>query len=525
MNFLDLDQDVDLRPGLVLGLPEPPVSMDLEVATDVTCFLRVRCSPTELVYDPEDESEHAVERRPIKTLPGSPAGEDCLYRIVHHALTEWEEAPFVGEFRSLRSAATRMYFDNGGRKLHLVTLDFWVPPLDIGTLREDEDPEDVIEERLDAALLSFYSWGFERLDDFEGGEINQLALPELWTSHGHLVPEIWKTAAGFCRVTGNRFVVADCAPPLSVLREAEIKRCRQLGYELEEDELAVSALVPWFEEERWQDREDIPVEVALTLEALRLMRLGLLGGLDYPQSYSADRPDLVAPPQSPGVEKGPETDPVRPSREAREILSCIGVYWPWLTNLRRMALPPCAAVCGVYARSDSENGPVGVMKPPANERVRGVRDLALHIDERPENLLQRDAINLLTARVGKGIVVWGARTQCSDDIWRFVNVRRLIGYIGKQIQVDNQWAVFENNTEELRAKVARDVGYFLHDLWEKGALLGQSPEQAFQVVCSEENNPKTEVERGILVVDVWVNPIQTNEFVHLQLTYGDALVE
>jgi len=33
------------------------------------------------------------------------------------------------------------------------------------------------------------------------------------------------------------------------------------------------------------------------------------------------------------------------------------------------------------------------------------------------------------------------------------------------------------------------------------------------------------VEAGILVVDVWVNPVQTNEFVHLQLKYGDASVQ
>jgi len=26
-------------------------------------------------------------------------------------------------------------------------------------------------------------------------------------------------------------------------------------------------------------------------------------------------------------------------------------------------------------------------------------------------------------------------------------------------------------------------------------------------------------------VDVWVNPVQTNEFVHLQLKYGDASVQ
>jgi hypothetical protein len=489
MNFLDLDHNVDLRPGLVLGLPEPRLGKSLEVCTDVTCFIRVRWCPDELVYDPlsADDDDDAVRRLFIRDLPGSPAGEHCTFRITHHELSEWTEEAFVGEFRTRHSASARLYFDNGGRLLHLQDLEFWVPPFDPDTINEDEDPEAVADERLESALLQFYSWSMERIEDYSGGDINQLALPELWTSHVHLLPEIWGRVAGFCRATGNRFLVADSAPPFHVLQDAERRRARVDGYDLTAEELTASALVPWYRPEKWGRREDVPLEVALTLDALEATRLIL-------------RRDEIT-------------------------LSCIGLYWPWLTNLRGMDLPPCSAVCGVYARSDADNAPVGVMKPPANEPVRGVRDLALHVDERPENLLQREAINLLTARVGKGIVVWGARTQCMDDIWRFVNVRRLLGYIGKQIQVDNQWSVFENNTDELRAKVARDVRYFLQDLWEKGALQGGAPEEAFQVVCSGENNPNTVVERGILVVDVWVNPIQTNEFVHLQLTYGDALVE
>lgn len=489
MNLLDLDTTVDLRPGLVLGLPETVAAKPLDVETDVACFLRVRWSAADLVFDPaaDDEDETAVRRLFVRDLPGSPGGEHCAWRIAHRQLGEWTEEAFEGELRTRHSAAARVFFENGGRVLHLLDLDFRAPLLDPDLLNEDEDPEAVADDRLASALLHFYGWALERLDDYGAGEINQIALPEVWTSHVHLLPEIWARVAAFCRATGNRFLVADCAPPFRLLQHAELERARAGGWDLGEDELTAEALIPWHDPRKWQARDDVPLEVALTLDALDATRALL-------------RRDEVT-------------------------LSCIGLYWPWLTSLRGMDLPPSAAVCGVYARSDRDNGPVGVMKPPANEAVKSVLDLALHVDERHQNLLQRQAVNLLTARVGRGIVVWGARTQCEDRVWRFVNVRRLIGYIGKQIQVDNQWSVFENNTPDLRATVARDVRYFLHDMWEKGALQGSTPEEAFRVVCSGENNPESVVERGILVVDVWVNPIQTNEFVHLQLTYGDALVE
>ena len=514
MNFLDVDKTADLRPGLVLGVPEPEPVEAIDIRTDVACFLRVRRSAEELVFvDGLAEDEPGVVKKVfVRDLPGSPEGDTCTFRMTHHALDSWVEDAFRGEFRTRHSSSARMYFDNGGTRLHLVDVDFWVPPFHPGDLDASEDPELVAEERLEAGFLAFYNWALERLDDFGRGEINQICVPELWTSHVHLLPEVWAMIACYCRVYGNRFLLADSAPPFAVLVAEERKRAQADGYDLTEEEQTPAALVPWYRPEKWEAREDVPTEVALTLDALDATKAFVhAGGTTYPHDIGTVRPDLA--------------ESRTPSREEREILSCFAMYWPWIQSLRGLALPPCSAVAGIYARSDIENAPVGVMKPPANEPVKTVMDLGLHIDERPQNLLRRKGVNLLQQRVGKGIVVWGARTQCEDDLWRFVNVRRLIGFIGKQIQTDNQWAVFENNTIDLRATVARDVRYFLQDLWEKGALAGEAVDQAFRVVCTEENNPQGMVDRGILVVDVWVNPVQTNEFVHLQLTYGDALVE
>jgi len=513
VNFLDVDKNADLRPGLVLGLAEPELVEAVDIRTDVACFLRVRFSAEQLhfIEDLAEDTPGAVKRVFVRDLPGSPKGDTCTFRMVHHALDTWVEDAFRGEFRTRHSAAARMYFDNGGRRLHLVDVDFWIPPFNPANVSEHDDPEQVAEDRLEAGFLAFYNWALERLDDFGGGEINQICVPELWTSHVHLLPEVWAMIACYCRVYGNRFLIADAAPPLAVLVEEESKRARLHGYELTAEERTPAALVPWYRPGAWEHSEDIPTEVALTLDALRATREFVkTGGTTYPRDIGELRPDL---------------EDRTPSREEREILSCFALYWPWILSLKGMVLPPSSAVAGIYSRSDHDNAPVGVMKPPANEPVKTVMDLGLHVDERPQNLLRREGVNLLQQRVGKGIVVWGARTQCEDDLWRFVNVRRLIGFIGKQIQVDNQWAVFENNTVDLRATVARDVRYFLQDLWEKGALAGDAADQAFRVVCTEENNPSGLVDRGILVMDVWVNPVQTNEFVHLQLSYGDALVE
>jgi hypothetical protein len=492
MDLIDTRSAIsDLQPGLVLSEQKPAVAVDADVRTDIACFVRVRRSNVALAA----VGESAVERLWIKDLAGSPEGAECSFVLRHHVLEEWDEEPFQGEFRTRQPALARHFLDNGGRTLHLVDVDFVVPPIDPAALSarlDREIPEDELIELAEAreveSLLAFYDWAFDRVDTLAGGMISQIALPELWTRHVHLVPDVWARVAEWCRQTGNRFLVADCAPPLKVLQEEERKRALLDGFVLTQEELALGALVPWYRAEHWGLwGADVPAEVALTLDALEATK------------------DLL---------------------RLRELtLSCIAVYWPWVQSLRGLDLPPSAAMAGVYARNDWEQGPVGVMKSPANEQVKAVFDLSLHIDEQPQNLLRRAGVNLLVPKIGRGVVVWGARTQCDDDVWKFVNVRRLIGYIGKQLEMDNQWAVFENNTDELRARVARDARYFLSSLWEQGALVGDTPEDAFRVVCTEENNPEGVAERGILIVDIWVNPVQTNEFVHLQLAYTDALTE
>ncbi len=432
-------------------------------------------------------SPYAIQELLLDGLPGSEEdGEHVSYVIRHRQLDEWTEDAFSGEYRTRQPALARQFFLNGGKTLHVVDLLFHVPPFDPSSLAEDEDPESVAEAREDAATLAFYSWALERSDDYGRGSINQYAFPELWLEHPHLAPTLWGMAASFCKRTGNRFFVADSAPPWSLLVESERKRQATLGHVAPSELTPLRLVGDWYRSSRWSTPrfQGVPNSVTLTIDAM------------YEAARQLSRSELD--------------------------LSCLGVYSPWLVNERGLVVPPCGAVAGIYSRNDWENAPVGVMKPPANEVVKGVADLAVRVDEFPENLLQRANVNTLQSRAGRGVLVWGARTQCEDPNWQFINVRRLMGYIGKQLERESQWAVFEPNTESLRSRVRQDIEFFLTDLWELGALDGATPETAFRVICSEKNNSSDVVDAGMLVADIWVRPVQTNEFVHLQLAQGDA---
>ncbi|MFQ5857428.1 MAG: phage tail sheath C-terminal domain-containing protein, partial [Anaerolineae bacterium] len=109
--------------------------------------------------------------------------------------------------------------------------------------------------------------------------------------------------------------------------------------------------------------------------------------------------------------------------------------------------------------------------------------------------------------------LYGARTVSSDPAWRYVNVRRLLMMIEEAVEDAIQWAVFEPNDFYLRQTLTLAISSFLQALWERGALVGETADQAFFVKCDEENNPPYVSDLGQLIAEVGVAPVIPAEFV------------
>ncbi|TML32057.1 MAG: phage tail sheath family protein, partial [Actinobacteria bacterium] len=181
-----------------------------------------------------------------------------------------------------------------------------------------------------------------------------------------------------------------------------------------------------------------------------------------------------------------------------------------------LTVPPSGHVAGVWARTDAVRG---VWKAPANEVVRGVARLETDITTGEQSLLNPQQVNCIRAFGANGIRIWGARTlAATDQSWRYINVRRLFIFIEESIRRGTQWVVFEPNDADLWARVRRTVSVFLHGLWMQGALVGQTPGQAFFVLCDESNNPPGSVDEGKLIVDIGVAPVKPAEFVIFRIS-------
>lgn len=205
------------------------------------------------------------------------------------------------------------------------------------------------------------------------------------------------------------------------------------------------------------------------------------------------------------------------------------LYFPWLRvcdpgggrgALRE--LPPSGHVAGLYARFDLAEG---VHRPPANGLLEWVHDAALRVDDRLQGVLNPEHVNAIRAFRGRGIRVYGARTLASDPAWRWVNVRRLLCMIEESVAEASQWAVFEPHTLELRSLMRIGIVSLLEGVRERGGLAGDTPEEAFFVVCDDTNNPREVVDQGRLVIDVGVAPVVPAEFIVFRVGRVDGQLE
>lgn len=134
-----------------------------------------------------------------------------------------------------------------------------------------------------------------------------------------------------------------------------------------------------------------------------------------------------------------------------------------------------AAVAGVYCRVDRERG---VWKAPANVAIEGGYTVSPLLAEQPSD----NGVNALCTFTGGAPLVWGARTLAPTGNWRFVPVRRLFNAVEKDIKKAMSVAVFEPNNAYTWEMVRGAIDNYLHQLWADGALLGETPGQAYSVL-------------------------------------------
>ncbi|HEX3092833.1 MAG TPA: phage tail sheath C-terminal domain-containing protein [Candidatus Angelobacter sp.] len=179
-------------------------------------------------------------------------------------------------------------------------------------------------------------------------------------------------------------------------------------------------------------------------------------------------------------------------------------------------LGPSGHIAGIYSRVDHQRG---VHKAPANEVVRGARDLEFQISKNDQDGLNPGGVNCIRY-INNNITVWGARTIGGDantDL-KYINVRRTLIFLRESIDRGTQWVVFEPNDRTLWAKIRLNVSAFLTTVWRDGALFGSTPQEAFYVKCDDDTNPREERDLGRVITEIGVAIVRPAEFVIFRIS-------
>lgn len=190
------------------------------------------------------------------------------------------------------------------------------------------------------------------------------------------------------------------------------------------------------------------------------------------------------------------------------------LYYPWIQIIGQLSAqkelcPPEGHVMGMIARTIRNQG---IQKAAAGEftgRLFNVVGLERELDDADMDLLYPDNVNGILNIDGNQCVM-GARTLETGE-FNELQVRLTLIYLRVSLQIGTRWVLFEENTPETRARLERSISEFLEAEYHKGTLTGETTDDAFGVLCNDDNNPASVVARRQMFASAEVNIPHTTE--------------
>lgn len=186
-------------------------------------------------------------------------------------------------------------------------------------------------------------------------------------------------------------------------------------------------------------------------------------------------------------------------------------------------MPPSGAIAGIYAKVDNTRG---VWKAPANVSLNSVSKPSVVISHEDQANINVDAvagksINAIRTFIGKGPLVWGARTLAgNDNEWRYISVRRFFNMVEESCKKATEPFVFEPNDANTWIKVQTMIENFLTLQWRQGALQGAKPEHAFYVAVGlGKTMSAQDILEGRMIVEIGMAVVRPAEFIILQFSH------
>jgi hypothetical protein len=173
-------------------------------------------------------------------------------------------------------------------------------------------------------------------------------------------------------------------------------------------------------------------------------------------------------------------------------------------------VPASGFVAAKMVSTDVAVGPWGAPAGLNRGIIGDAIDVAFSPNQRQRDDLYTVSLNPITTFPDQGIVVFGQKTMLKKpSAFDRVNVRRSFLFLEKATKAVMKFFIFENNTLFTRTQVTNTLTPFFERIKASDGLYD------FIIVCDERNNTAEVIDNNELVVDIYLKPVRTAEFIRV----------
>ena len=224
-----------------------------------------------------------------------------------------------------------------------------------------------------------------------------------------------------------------------------------------------------------------------------------------------------------------QTDIYWPIRHwfANENTSYAATYGNWAliydSYSGRQVWAPFSGFAGaLMARTDAATFPWFAPAGFTRGLVSFANDIAVNPNQKQRDELYKANINPVANFPNQGLVVFGQKTLSKkSSAFDRINVRRLFLSLERPTKKVSRFFVFEQNTEFTRTRIVNTLTPIFERAKNNEGLYD------YLIVCDERNNTPAVIDANELVVDIYIKPTRTAEFilVNFYATRTDANFE
>ena len=173
-------------------------------------------------------------------------------------------------------------------------------------------------------------------------------------------------------------------------------------------------------------------------------------------------------------------------------------------------VPPSGFAAAKMVSTDALIGPWGAPAGLNRGLVGDALDVAFAPNQRQRDDLYTISLNPITTFPDQGIVVFGQKTlQKKPSAFDRINVRRNFLYLEKATKSVMKYFIFENNTLFTRSQIVNTLNPFFERVKADDGLYD------YLIVCDERNNTAEVIDNNELIVDIYLKPVRTAEFIRV----------